>query len=288
MTLLRDRIKSPQQLAVVGIERLDEPAHAVFAAVGSDQHLVVDDGRRHRFAVALLGIGDLRFPKHAASLRIERNQLGVKSSHENLAAGDRHAAVVRPAAERGDWTHLVLVVPELLASDRIDRINVVVRGRQVHHAVDDDRRGLHRLDDFGLEHERGPQVLDVAGVDLVAAVMAQLRVVAVGVQPVRRLLAGVVELRLRYRHGLRSARHRCPLLPRRLLGGRRSHCHCERDADGKCPQSDGLFHSSSASWFEARASAPFHCGVGTRRTRDADPALPLLARCDSGPRRAGR
>ena len=205
VALLRDRIERPQQLAVGGGVRLHEPADPVLAAVGPDQHLVVDDGRRHRLAVALLGVGDLRLPQTVAALGVERDELGIERAHEEPPAGDRHAAVVRPAAERGHRPHLVLVVPVLLAGGGVDRVDVVVRRRQEHHAVDDDRRGLHRLDDLGLHDELDPQLVDVPGVDLVPRVVAELRVVTVRVEPVLRLAAGGGEHRLGHvdpcRHG---------------------------------------------------------------------------------------
>ena len=166
VALVGDRVERPQQLAVGGVERLDEAAHAVLAAVGADQHLAVDDRGRHRFRIALLRIGDLRFPQQLAGLGVERDELGVDRAHEQLAALDRDAAVVVAAADGDDRPQLVLVVPELLARRRVDRVDVVERRRQEHDAVDDDRRGFHRLEHRGLEHERGLQLADVAGVDL--------------------------------------------------------------------------------------------------------------------------
>ena len=44
----------------------------------------------------------------------------------------------------------MLVVPELLARGRVQRIDVVVRGGDVHDPVDHDGRGFHRLEHLGL------------------------------------------------------------------------------------------------------------------------------------------
>ena len=46
---------------------------------------------------------------------------------------------------------LVLVMPDFLAGARIQRIDVVERGGDVHHAIDDDRRGFQRFLHIGLE-----------------------------------------------------------------------------------------------------------------------------------------
>ncbi len=214
---LRDRVERPQQLAVGRVERLDEAANAVLAAVGADQHLAVDDRRRHRFRVALFRIGDLRFPQQLAGLGVERDELGVDRAHEQLAAFDRDAAVVVAAADRDDRAELVLVVPEFLAGHGVDRVDVVERRRQEHHAIDDDGRGFHRLQHGGLEDERRLHLADVSGVDLAPGVVARLIVAAVRVDPVLGVAAGCIEHRLRYRracgHGLgrrrRTARTSC-------------------------------------------------------------------------------
>src|ERR1044071_6304557 len=91
MSLLRDGVEGPQQLAGTRVIRLEEAADAVLAAVGADQHLVLHHGRRHRLAVALLGIGDLRLPDALAGVRVERDQPRVHRTPEELAARDRSA-----------------------------------------------------------------------------------------------------------------------------------------------------------------------------------------------------
>ena len=150
----------------LGVERLDEAADAVFAAVGADQDLALDGGRRHRLAIALLGIGDLFRPDPLAGLGVERDQLGVERGDIDLVAVDRDAAIVGAAAIGRDRPHLVLVMPHLLAGLGVERIDVVERGGDVHHAVDDDRRGLHRFHDLGLEYPGRVQTRHVAAIDL--------------------------------------------------------------------------------------------------------------------------
>ena len=129
--------------------------------------------------------------------RLPRDQLRVDGAHVEHAAVDRDAAVVVAAAHRHDRSQLVLVVPEFLAGLRVDRVHVVERRRKEHHAVDHDRRGLHRLEHGGLEDERGRELRDVSGVDLRAGVVARLLVAAVRMQPVVRLAAGRVAHLLR-------------------------------------------------------------------------------------------
>ena len=214
--LIGNRIERPEQLPALGVERLHESADSVFAAVRADEDLPVDRGGGHRLAVPLLGVRDLRLPEHLAGLVVERDQLGVEGPEEELVAQHRHAAVVGPAAIGGYRSHRVLVVPELLPGGGVDRVDVIVGSGDVHDAVDDDGRGLHRLDDRGLEDEDGTQPLHVAGVDLIGLRIAGLRVILVGMQPVAIIAKRGVEhlLRNRLRHlritGLHAARGLVP------------------------------------------------------------------------------
>ena len=182
--VLSRRVEVPHELAGLRIVGAHEAADAVLAAVGADQDLAVDGGRRHRLAVAELGIGDLGLPQQAAGLGVERDQLGIERRHVDLVAVDGDAAVVGAAAIGRDRAHLVLVVPVLLAGLGVERVDVIERRRHVHHAVDDDRRRLHRLLHLRLEDPGRMQLADVGGVDLLAREVAGLIVVAVGVQEV--------------------------------------------------------------------------------------------------------
>src|SRR6185437_3830129 len=102
-------------LAGLGVIGLQEAADAVFAAIGSDQDLVLDHRRRHRLAVALLGIGDVGGPDHLAGLGFQRDELGVERGDVNEIAEHLHAAIVRAAAVGRDRAHLVVIVPDLFA-----------------------------------------------------------------------------------------------------------------------------------------------------------------------------
>ena len=179
-----DGVERPEKLAALRVERLDEPTDSVLAAVGADQHLPLDDAGSHRLAVALVGIGDVARPDHFSALAVERDELRVERAEEHLVPGDRHAPVVRPAAEGRRGTHRVLVVPELLTGGGIDGVDVVIRSGEEHDAVHDDGRGFHRLHHRSLEHEGGAKFPDVARIDLSSLGIAGLRVILVRVDPV--------------------------------------------------------------------------------------------------------
>ena len=220
--VLRDGVEGPQQLAVVGVVRLDEAADAVFAAVCADQNLAVDGRRRHRLAVAFFRIGDVGGPHRLAGLGVERHQLGVERRQIDLVAIDGDAAVVRAAAIGRDRPHVVLVVPQLLAGLGVERVDVAERRGDVHHAVDDDRRGFHQLLDLGLENPGRMQPLHVGAVDLVLGIETLLIIIAVGVQEILAVGVGAIEHVLRD-IGRRRGTARRPCALRGLLRAHKTY-----------------------------------------------------------------
>ena len=86
----------------------------------------------------------------------------------------------------------MLVVPIFLAGLGVERVDVVERRGDVHHAVDHDRRRLHRLLHLGLEDPGGMKLADIRRVDLLAGKIPGLIVVAVGVQEIASSLAAAL------------------------------------------------------------------------------------------------
>ena len=164
--ILRNRVECPEQLAGLGIIGLHEAADAVFAAIGSDQNLVLDHGRRHRLAVSELGIRDVGLPDDVAGLCIQRHELGVERGKIDAVAENLDAAIVGTAAIGRYRPHLVTVVPELRAGLGVKRVDMAERRRHKHDAVDDDRRSLQQFLDVGLEDPGDVQVLYVVAIDL--------------------------------------------------------------------------------------------------------------------------
>ena len=84
-----------------------------------------------------------------------------------------------------------MVDPEGAARLGVERHDVVGRLREVHNAVDDQRRRLEFLQRLGLEDPLQLKILDVCGVDLFEGAVA-LAGVAAGVgQPVLWLVGGM-------------------------------------------------------------------------------------------------
>ena len=207
MPFLGDGVEGPQQLARRRVIGFDKPTNTVFATIGTDQNLTVNDRGRHGFAVTFFGIRNFGLPQNFAGFGVQRYQLGIQCAHEQLATFNRNATVVGPATEGGDRPHFVFVVPKLLTGHGIQRIDMVVGGCHVHDAVHHDGRCFHRLTHFGLECEDGLELFDVTRVDLLAGVKARLGIVTVGVQPVSGLIASAIQLGLCYVDALGN-RHR--------------------------------------------------------------------------------
>src|SRR5262249_53700218 len=117
----RDRVKRPDQLAVLRTERLDAAANAaVSAAEADDDHaVVVERGADDR--VPLRRIPRLDRPQHLARLLVEREQLRIELADENPALAEADAAR-DPAAAHFHvlGVEMRLVLPQDVAGVDID------------------------------------------------------------------------------------------------------------------------------------------------------------------------
>ena len=240
--IVRNGVEIPELLAGLGVIGAHEAADAVFAAVGADQNLVLDHGRRHRLAVAELGIGDVGHPDHFAGLGVQRDQLGIEGGEIDLVVENLDAAIVGAAAKGRDRSHLVSVVPELLAGLGVKRVDMAERRRHVHHAIDDDRRRLEQFLDVGLENPGDTQTLDVVAIDLLGGIETCLGVIAVGEQKILRVLVGRVELLLGDRRHLGVAERRFAFLLDLLAAGGSGQKRDASDHGNACRERFHVLH----------------------------------------------
>ena len=217
--ILRNGVEVPELLAGLGVIGAHEAADAVLAAIGTDQHLVLHHRRRHRLAIPEFGISDVGGPDHFAGLGIQGHKLGIEGCQVDPVIKNLNAAIVRTAAINRNRSHLVCVVPELLACLGIKCVDMAERGRDKHHTVNDDRRCFERLLDVGLEDPGDVQVLHVVAADLLARIEARLGVIAVGVQKILRAFVRTVEQFLRDRSNVRVPQRRFLLLLDLLSNG---------------------------------------------------------------------
>ena len=186
----RNRVEAPNLLAGLHVVRGDEAADTVLAAARADDHQVLDDERRHRHGVRELRIGHRCIPKRLAVARVDRDQVRVERAHEQRVAVNREAAIVGAAADALVGRVVVAVLPEHAARLGVERQHVVGALRQIHDAVDDERRGLPRAEHLALQHPLLLEVADVLRRDLSQRRVALARIGAGVGQPVLRLVSG--------------------------------------------------------------------------------------------------
>src|SRR6218665_3595287 len=183
LTGTRHGVTRPGQLAGLGVECLEEAAHAELAAGRADQHLALDDQRRRGDVGAVLfPVAALGAPQQLAGLGVERADHAVDAADIDLVAvqGDAAVRAVQRAQALGHFAH---ELPQQLAGLGVVGDDLVVRRGDEHVlAVDDGGRLVARVDAGGGRPHRA-QPLDVGRRDLLQRGVAPARVVALGQQP---------------------------------------------------------------------------------------------------------
>ena len=116
-----DRRAGPDQLAGLGIARLDGADHAELTAGIAGDDLAVDDQRGGGHGIAGLIVGDLLVPDDLAGILVERHEAGVERAEVNLVATDGGAPVHHVAARHDAFGKAGVVLPLLVAGAGIDR-----------------------------------------------------------------------------------------------------------------------------------------------------------------------
>ena len=196
---LGHHVGPPHALAGLAVERLEVAAVPELPAGAAGDDHVLDDQRSHRGALAGPHVAVGRVPDLLAGLGVERDEVGGQGGDEDLALGDRDAAVHVAAAQRHVERRRGPVLPQDVAGPRVEGPDPAVPARDVHDAVDDERGGLERVRRLArvqahraaLEDPLGRELADVLLGDLVERAVALPVVGAVVGEPVLRLRAGV-------------------------------------------------------------------------------------------------
>ena len=133
-------------------------------------------------------------PDLFAGVAVQADQVGVERRHVEPVAPGGEPPVDGVAAERQVLGQRLLVVPELGAGLAIDGVGMVPGRRQVHDAVDDQRRALEAVEHSRLEGPDRNQSGDVLGVDLLQRTVAMSVVGAAVHQPVAIVGPGLQEV----------------------------------------------------------------------------------------------
>ena len=141
----RYREETPCKRAGVGVIGRDITAHAHVGAAVADQHLALHDARRTGDGVRARGVDQrLRAPQRLAGLCVQRHQTTIKRARVETPTRCSEPAVHHAAAGLGRALAIDRGIegPERRAAGGIEGVDHAPRTGQVHHAVDDERRGL--------------------------------------------------------------------------------------------------------------------------------------------------
>ena len=143
----RARVEAPHLRARVRVVRGDRAAHAHLAAGYADDHLVVEVERRDRHRAALLPARIPRAPENAAGRWSSATSWPVISAMNTLPSPIATPRLLNPQHAVVIWSYrdVRVVHPKLFAGRGVEGEDVVVAGRDVHHALVDDRRCLLRV-----------------------------------------------------------------------------------------------------------------------------------------------
>ena len=182
----RHGVEAPGALAGLGVVGVDVAAHAVLGAAVADDHLALGDPGRAGDRVHRVFGDRHRRPRDLPGLGVEGDQPAVEGAGDHLAAVESGAAVHGVAAglHRDGTRHFRIVDPQRFAGDRVEGVDHVPGAGRVHHAVDDQRRGLEAPLRVRLLDPGDAEPVDVAVVDLVQHAVALLLVGAAVGQPV--------------------------------------------------------------------------------------------------------
>ncbi len=249
-------VEAPRQLARCSIVGGKIAAHAVLAAAVADQHLAFHDARRAGDGVRLGAIDGVHLPAPAAGARVEADESPVERREVDRSLPDGDSTVDRIAAGVAAplARHLRVVLPELLAGLRVQRIHDAPHARRVHDSVHDDRGGLQPAQRAGGVRPREAELLDVACIDLLERAESLLAVGAAVREPVLRLGVGgrnaravhLGELLRRFRWRLRerlSSQHEAE----RRKCDQRAGVSCHGSASRRCRRRVSVHGLSMAS-----------------------------------------
>ena len=187
-------VVSPSHAAGIDVVGGDVAPYALFSAHHADDDFVVDDERHCAGRFTYSDVGVFSAPNDFPVLGVEREDLSVQRAVENLAVGVGQSARFRTAACRLDCRiDLQDFGPEFpfdgAVASEIEGVDVIrLRRDDVHRIADHERRGFMRVENSELHAPRHRQVLDVREVDLIETAVIPTGIVAVGHDPLFRIL----------------------------------------------------------------------------------------------------
>ena len=186
-------VAAPHLVAGLAVPRRDVEARGIFRAGHAYHHFALHHQRRDRHGVGLGPIAEHHVPDHFPGSPVERNDMRIGRGVVHLVFVQRRATIAEVAAQElaDAFGQRMRVVPDHLAGGGLHRVDVRVRGRDVHHPLVDQRCGVLSIENAEREAPDRHQALHVVGIDLGQRAVARAGVVAPRHQPIERLLVGI-------------------------------------------------------------------------------------------------
>ena len=186
---VRHGVEAPHQFSIGRVIGTDEATRTEVRAAVADEHLAMRHAWRSGDQVGGIARRGLRAPHFLAAAGVQGDQPAIHRAEIHPALVERDAAVIDIAARRNaaDAGHPGVVVPQLLASPGVERIDLAPRGGDIHHAIDHQRRRLLAASGIEFDEPRGLELRNVVSVDLRQCRKALFVPAAVVDQPVLRL-----------------------------------------------------------------------------------------------------
>ena len=156
-------VRGPDDLPGREVESLDPAVNAELAARWSDDHAIACDKRRHRRRLALIDIGNLRFPDLLPAPGIDGDRVSIQQVVDDLAVGVHGAAIDRVAAGNADGCGIdvgpILPFERIALVRQVEGIEHVGEGcDDVHRAADDERLPFMAAEDAGRKAPDGMEL----------------------------------------------------------------------------------------------------------------------------------
>ena len=185
-------IEAPDQLPAIRVIGGQIAADAQFRARIADDHLAAHHARGHCDRIGLGPVDGDDVPQFLSTGRVEGNQPPVDRADKDFAFPNRDTAIDHVAAGMGTFCAVYLGIepPQYFARGGVGGENLRPCGRDIYHAVDNDRRCFLSAIGIQFDRECETKVANIARIHLIEWAVALLLIGAAMGEPVIRVAFG--------------------------------------------------------------------------------------------------
>ncbi len=192
-----DGIEAPGELAGLGIVSAEVAPHSVLGTGLPDQYLPFHHSRGAGDRVVLALVDGQRGPHLFSAMCVDGHQAAIERAQVDLAVPGGDAAIDDAAAHVADPLAggLRIVLPELLAAARVERVDLAPGGGDIDDAVDVERRAVLTQVRIVVREPGETELFDVTAIDARKPAETLLVVGAPVSHPLRGLGGGLAHAR---------------------------------------------------------------------------------------------